>query len=249
MSITSPAHGTSNAFELKGEMSMWSVLQLLDADPQRVAEQLAAKVRQAPDFFNNMPTVIDLKALATHGELPAFPALVEVFREHGLVPIGIRNGNVTQNSAARLAGLALLQERRSQPLEPTQTPAARNTGAPQEMKAQPSSAARKSLLVDRPVRSGQQVYARDSDLVVVAAVSVGSELLADGHVHVYGPLRGRALAGVSGDDTTRIFCQSLEAELVAIAGHYQVSEELGPELKGKPVQIYLEGERLIIAAL
>jgi septum site-determining protein MinC len=101
-------------------------------------------------------------------------------------------------------------------------------------------------LIDRPVRSGQRIYARGGDLSVIAAVSAGAELIADGNIHVYGPLRGRALAGVKGDTTARIFCQDLQAELVSVAGHYRVSESIPPELRGVPVQIYLDQQVLRI---
>lgn len=108
---------------------------------------------------------------------------------------------------------------------------------------------RTALTVTQPVRSGQRVYAHGSDLVVATSISPGAELLADGHIHVYGALRGRALAGVSGNAEARIFCRSLEAELVSIAGYWRVREDLPDALIGKPVQIALDGERLTIEPL
>jgi len=104
-------------------------------------------------------------------------------------------------------------------------------------------------VVSTPVRSGQQIYARGGDLVVLAPVSAGAEVLADGHLHVYGALRGRALAGVQGDREARIFCQQLGAELLSIAGSYMVSERLPPEMMGRAVQVRLDGEHLRIEAL
>ena len=104
-------------------------------------------------------------------------------------------------------------------------------------------------MITQPVRSGQQVYAPGGDLIVLAPVSAGSELLADGHIHVYGPLRGRALAGVRGDTNARIFCQSLEAELVSVAGQYKVAEDLRRQQWKEAVQISLEGDSLKIEAL
>lgn len=234
-------------------MFMLSVLWLQDANIKRVVRQLAAKIRQAPDFFRNMPVVIDLEVLAAQRVLLDFPALVQALREHGMVPVGVRNGSEDHNSAATLAGLALLWPRRARQPSRPETAASNQEETPADSKngaAKPSgSNAQSSVVVVHPVRSGQQVYARGSDLVVIAPVSVGSELIADGNIHVYGPLRGRALAGVTGDQTRRIFCQHLEAELVAIAGHYQVSEELAPELKGKPVQIRLDEGRLITSPI
>jgi septum site-determining protein MinC len=104
-------------------------------------------------------------------------------------------------------------------------------------------------VITQPVRSGRQVYAHQGDLVVLATASPGAELLADGHIHVYGPLRGRALAGVSGDTRARIFCRSLEAELVSVAGYWRVRDDIPEDLIGKPVQIFLEDERVMIEPL
>ncbi|MEE9332473.1 MAG: septum site-determining protein MinC, partial [Granulosicoccaceae bacterium] len=105
------------------------------------------------------------------------------------------------------------------------------------------------MLVNRPVRSGQQVYARDTDLIVMGSIGAGAEVIADGNIHVYGPLRGKALCGVSGNTETRIFCQSLEAELVSVAGNYRLLEEIPEDLHGKPAQIWLDKDRLNIEPL
>jgi septum site-determining protein MinC len=125
-------------------------------------------------------------------------------------------------------------------------PAEAAPGAGQAPQSQVSSAAAKSRLITQPVRSGTQVYARDADLVVTAPVSAGAEIMADGNIHVYAALRGRALAGAGGDAEARIFCSRLEAELVSIAGHYLVSDQIPPEFRGLPVQIALVDDRLTI---
>jgi septum site-determining protein MinC len=104
-------------------------------------------------------------------------------------------------------------------------------------------------LMRRPVRSGQQVYARDTDLIVMGQVGPGAEVIADNHIHIYGALRGRALCGVTGNTEARIFCQSLEAELVSVAGNYRVLESIPEDLRGKPAQIWLDEERLNIEPL
>lgn len=226
---------------------MLSVLRLLDASTEHVADELERKVRQAPDFFRHMPVIIDLGALAARETTPMFSELVRVLRSHGLVPVGVRNGSKAQHDAATEAGLALLRESQGQdkPTEAIQT-----TSQPQPKQTeQVKKNAQKSRLLVRPIRSGQQVYVPDGDLVIVASAGAGSELLADGCIHVYGPLRGRALAGINGDQKARIFCQSLEAELVAVAGHYRTNEDLDPELKNKPAQIWLDDMRLVISAL
>jgi septum site-determining protein MinC len=249
--MTVLAHEPAEAFELKGEMSILSVLRIYDPHIERIAQELAIKVEQAPGVFRNMPVIIDLQALTEPNECPSFPELRELLTTHGLVPVGVRNGNTSQNRAASDAGLALLQKNQSQLSPQIQSSEVNlaNTAIdiplPEPAHIQP----RTSKLVVRPVRSGQQLLAANGDLVVVAPVGAGSELLADGCIHVYGPLRGRALAGINGDETARIFCQRLEAELISIAGHYQISEDLAPEIKGKPAQVWLENQRLMIAPL
>ncbi len=105
------------------------------------------------------------------------------------------------------------------------------------------------LLIDKPVRSGQQIYARDTDLIVMGQVGPGAEIIADNNIHIYGPLRGRALCGVSGNASARIFCQSLEAELVSVAGNFRMLETIPEELRGKPAQIWLDKDRLNIEPL
>ena len=158
-----------------------------------------------------------------------------------------------QNNAANQAGMALLAEHHTAAQPPINPEVKAEKPLPAEAKPKasepPYEKSRKSRMILRPVRSGQQIYVPEGDLIVVAPVGAGSELLADGCIHVYGPLRGRALAGVNGDDTARIFCQSLEAELVAIAGHYQINEDLAPEWKKKVPQVWLEKERLMISTL
>ncbi|HAS82313.1 MAG TPA: septum site-determining protein MinC, partial [Verrucomicrobia bacterium] len=155
-------------------------------------------------------------------------------RVHGMAPVGIRNGTPIQQAAARLAGLPTLPETRAgSAKKPDKT----------------ESVASLSRIVSHPVRSGQQIYAPDGDLIVLGAVSAGAEVIADGHIHIYGALRGRALAGVRGDVDTRIFCHSLEAELISIAGRYRISEQLDAADRGKAVQIHLMEDRLIIEHL
>lgn len=238
INVPSPASDLGAPFELKGEMSMMSVLLLLDTDTDRIADGLARKVQQAPEFFRNAPVIIELRDL---GDQPLLYApLVDALREHGMVPVGVRNASAAQEEAAREAGLALLSGTAGS--RPTPEPAP-------EPECQPAARVDSGLFVSRPVRSGQQVFSPSGDLVVLASASAGSELLADGSIHVYGTLRGRALAGVNGDHSSRIICQGLEAELLSIAGNYQVMDDIDPALKGKPAQIYLEDERLVITAL
>lgn len=236
--------GPKRAFELKGELSTLSVLRLKDRDIGRIAHELAAKVKLAPGFFSSTPIIIDLKDLNDDEILLDFAAIKATLIEYGLVPIGVRNAQTKQQRAAAAIGLALLRD------EPVEYRADEKSGASSQSgssaDARPSC---KSLMIARPVRSGQQIYARECDLVVLTQASPGSELLADGNIHIYGSLRGRALAGIHGDTGARIFCQSLEAELIAIAGNYKLIDDIEHSLRGRPVQIYLQKQHLIISPL
>jgi septum site-determining protein MinC len=175
-------------------------------------------------------------------------------RQHDLVPIGVQNGTEEQYRAAVNAGWSIFPEGRATALREPAVPAPAATpegdagdaeGGGDAAEGSPSPA----RLLTQPVRSGRQIYAQGGDLVVMASISPGAELLADGHIHVYGALRGRALAGVSGDRSARIFCRSLEAELVSVAGYWQVREDIPESLIGKPAQIRIDGDRLAIEPL
>jgi septum site-determining protein MinC len=226
----------SSALEIKGSVFTLGVLHLLVSDLDAIAADLVAKLRLAPRFFHHAPLVIDLQGVPVSARPVDFPALVHLLREHELIPVGVRNATAQQQEDAMGAGLGLLQGGRPERESRTAEPAPQPEHAP-------------TKLITQPVRSGQQIYAQGGDLVVLAPVSAGAELLADGHIHVYAPLRGRALAGVRGNTGARIFCQCLEAELISVAGHYRVIEDLEAEVRGKPAQAYLEGERLTIRAL
>ncbi len=241
MSAT-PDRVPESVFALKASSFTLPTLKLFGSDLEQVAETLSSKVVQAPDFFRNTPVVIDLQELDDAESSVDFPLLVGLLRGYGMVPVGVRGGSDAQNDAACAMELAVL----AGPKGPAAGGAKKPLRGPARPQARGFAASR---LVSRPVRSGQRLYARGSDLIVTAAVSAGAEILADGNIHVYGPLRGRALAGVKGNRGCRIFCQNLQAELVAVAGHYRVNENLGPQDTGKPVQIYLNERRLVIEAL
>jgi len=201
--------------------------------------ELAEQIRRSPRFFLNAPVVLDLKEAVEFTHEAEFVEAKELLRHHTLTLIGAQNTTPAQLEAAAAAGLASFapnapQPSRRPPHEPTRS-------------APPVPAAgAKTRLVTQPVRSGTQIYARGADLVITAAVSPGAEIIADGNIHVYGALRGRALAGAGGDVEARIFCSRLEAELVSIAGRYLVSEQLPAEQQGFAVQIALIDERLTV---
>lgn len=262
---------TPAAFELKAATFTLPVIRLLAADMDAVAEQLGAKVDQAPRFFHNTPVVIDLSGLPRNVGDVQFPVLVGLLRGYSMIPVGVRGGDAAQNRSAEHMELAILSDAHLRKprsaasecgvdlvLDGAARPASAN--GPESDAALPDLQRgtqrqggvvheRSFKLVTRPVRSGQSVYAAGGDLSVIAPVSAGAELLADGNIHVYGPLRGRAMAGKSGDAAARIFCQELDAELVSVAGHYRVSENIPEALKGAPVQIFLDGEILRIEKL
>jgi septum site-determining protein MinC len=200
--------------------------------------ELAQQVQRSPRFFLNAPVVLDLRGAAEFSREAEFVEAREILRRHTLTLIGIQNAQSAQVDAAAGAGLASFAPNATQPNRPRPIEAAPGAAS--------ASGAAKSRLVTEPVRSGTQIYARGADLVIIAPVSPGAEIMADGNIHVYGALRGRALAGANGDVDARIFCSRLEAELVSIAGHYLVSDQLPPEQRGLSVQIALVNDRLTI---
>lgn len=227
----------ASCFELKADSFTLPVIRLLGTDLGGLAEELLVKVNQAPEFFQNTPVIIDLQSVRQTEAGVDFALLLGLLRGYGMVPVGVRGGNPAQHEVAHTMELAILSDGRSRAASPRSV-----------MQTRPASSSGGSgtRIITRPVRSGQRVYAAGGDLVVTAAVSSGAELLADGNIHVYGPLRGRALAGVKGDRQARIFCQNLQAELVSVAGHYRVNESLGDAARSGPVQIHLDERRLII---
>ena len=226
---------SDHAIEIKSGPVHLPILKLLSRDARQVAAQLREKVAQAPDFFKAAPMAVDLHELAGPGADVDFAALLRAMRACGLVPVGVCGGSERQHHAAREAGLTLLTPARHE---------AHAAAAPKPAEARPEGAA--SKLVDQPVRSGQRIYAAGGDLVVTAPVSAGAEIMADGNIHVYGVLRGRALAGVQGNLACRIFCHDLQAELVSVGGHYKISENIDDAMRGRPVQIYLKDKALLI---
>lgn len=225
----------TQAFKLKGRLYTFTVLHVLSTDKELFREQFAETVAKAPKLFDRTPVVLDLSSVS-QSECD-LGGLCQIAREHGMLPVAIQGGSPFLDSMAQLEGLALLNASSSQDKPIIERP----------MEQHPPQAAAKSRLITTPVRSGQQVVAKGADLIVTSSVSHGAELLADGSIHVYGALRGRALAGLSGDTDARIFCHSLEAELVSIAGYYRLSDAIEP-VNG-PCQIYLLDEHIQIEPL
>ena len=232
----------SRAFQLKGSLFTLTVMQMLKADITALSAQLGALAKQTPDLFNNMPVVIDLGKLTEQEQDFDFTTTQTLLRKHGLIPVGVRSGTAALHKEAIASGLPVMLTNKQE------VPEEKESGNAAE-KLVTQSIHHNTKLITQPVRSGQRIYAKGGDLVILSSVSPGAELLADGHIHIYGALRGRALAGLSGDQDARIFCQTLEAELVSIAGHYWVNEDLKIPQDAQGVQIYLDNERLHIGTL
>lgn len=233
--------------EFKSSHFTLPILRLLSPDPVALGAELARRLNQAPGFFRYAPVVIDLSALSGEAATALnLAALVGLLRSHDLLPVGVRGGTAAQQEMAHALELAVLNENRGQAAKATTPP----VGA-----AEPPIppiiplAEIGSKLVTQPVRSGQRVMAPEGDLIIIGPVSAGAELLAAGHIHVYGPLRGRALAGFKGNTKARIFCTALQAELLSIAGQYRVSEDLRDLARNQPAQVYLQDNKLIIDLL
>ncbi len=244
-----PARESVPCFELKGSVITMIELRLLQTDLRFFAQQLDRKVRQAADFFHQAPLALDLTEVRASTEALDFTGLCSAIQSNNLSLIGVRNGSDAQLADAKAAGLSILPDRFSKTADSggssySQSNTSAGSGAAGRA-ASPASASF-SKTIYHPVRSGQQVYAKNSDLVILNSVSPGAEVIADGHIHVYGMLRGRAIAGAHGDESARIFCRNLEAELISIAGYYRVIEEIESQVKNQSVQIYLKDQRVTI---
>jgi septum site-determining protein MinC len=232
-------------FQLRGNSFTMMVLKVNDPASPEFFPQLNIKVRQAPNFFRNAPVVIDFDELPEEAAGFDMAAFIQQVRAHHLLPMGFQGGPRPVQDAALAAGLTPMPAGRATRLEEAKAPDPRGGAAV----APPEPAYRPTLVVTEPVRSGQQIYAEKSDLVITTSVSPGAEVLADGHIHIYGALRGRALAGVSGETSARIYCQSLEAEVVSVAGLYRVSEDIAEDMRKKPVQVFLRDGYLHMSPL
>jgi septum site-determining protein MinC len=235
-------------FEIKSATLPLVALLLKSTDLARLAQELQARFGDMPEFFDHDPLVIDLATLPADAGSPDFPALLELLRGYRVLPIAAKGGTAEQMEAARAAGLApapdvvLAKQAAAAPVPDAPTPALPEGGREEVREAMPAPTS-SALIIDKPLRSGQQVYGRGRDVVVLAMVNPGAEVIADGHIHVYAPLRGKAIAGARGDTAARILTLCLEPELVSIAGVYRTSETPWPEkLKGKPAQVRLDGD-------
>ncbi|WP_108650583.1 septum site-determining protein MinC [Dongshaea marina] len=215
--------------ELTGATFTLSVLRLADSDLTNIAAYLDHKIAQAPHFFTWAPVVIDISLLT---RLPDFLELDALIRAKQLIPVGVSGAKDTlARQAIHQAGLPLLSSR-----------------SPKT--SQPKAPELPTTRIHRGhIRSGMQIYAANTNLVVIGAISPGAEVIADGDIHIYGPLRGRAIAGASGNREAKIFCDNLQSELISISGTYQLSEALPERSWQQSVIIRLQDDQLYFEQL
>ena len=228
-------------------------VRVLANDAAGLREALAERVRKAPQLFTRAAVVLDLGHLPQDIDRDAAAALLDAVRAAGMLPVALAYGTRHIEALAAALSLPLLAKFRAA-YEPDATGAPTAAPAPSTPAAAAAPApapgvALPALHHAQPVRSGQQLYAEGRDLVITANVAAGAEVISDGSIHVYGSLRGRALAGAGGSEQARIYCRSFHAELVSIAGRYRTFEEIPDDLAGRAVQCWLEGEKLMIARL
>ncbi|WP_228481986.1 septum site-determining protein MinC [Lysobacter sp. H21R4] len=252
-------------FEPAGELKIGQVgianLRIRSLDVERLAAEMKDRVQRAPNLFSRAAVVLDFGGLAEMPDTATARSLIEGLRGAGVLPVALAYGTTETERLAEALQLPLLAKFRAQyervdsagstataAAEPAPSPARATGSVPAA--ASPREDAHGPGMVHLPlVRSGQQVYADNRDLTVLTGVGAGAEVISDGSVHIYGPLRGRALAGAKGNENARIFCREFHAELVAIAGHYRVLEDIPAELRGRPVQVWLNEGQIHLAAL
>lgn len=245
---TEPQHTPYQKPALEFKSTTYSVPVLIPYthDLTVIEHQLQQKINQAPEFFRNSPILIDLQELNKQSTSLNVAECIGLLRKLALLPIGIRGGLHDQNEAALALDIPKISAQQNISHQETAQKLEKIIPEPEpepETSEQPIT-----RIVTQPVRSGQRVYAH-GDLIVLAQVSAGAEIMAEGNIHVYGILRGRALAGIQGNTEARIFCSDLQAELISIAGNYKISEDLDESVRNKPVQIYLNDLALIIQDL
>lgn len=213
-------------------------VRLRATDPGAILDELTGRVASAPLFFQRTGICLDLTLLGRDPTIEEMRPVMDAVRRAGMLPVGLIGGSAAVEALSAALALPVLA-----PFRPQTQP------VPVVQAAERTEAGIPTLMQHQPVRSGQRVYARSRDLVVTSTIGAGAEVIADGCVHVYGSLRGRAVAGARGDTSARVFCQAFHAELVSVAGVFRVFETLPPELAGKPVQAWLDGDDLRFAAL
>ncbi len=247
---------TTPVLEFKSSTFFAPILILFNNDMVAIEESLQEKINLAPEFFKDSPLIIDLRELNKQNQDLDFAQIAHIVRKVGFFPVGIRGGNEQQNQQARALSIPIdtvreqgnsiiigetSKQEAAKPIAPSEPTVTHEPARPVPVPPVAATA----TLVTQPIRSGQRIYAA-GDLIILSQVSAGAEIMAEGNIHVYNTLRGRALAGVHGNTAARIFCFDLQAELISIAGDYKTSEDLNKQTHNGPVQIYLQNHALII---
>ncbi|MBN8211395.1 MAG: septum site-determining protein MinC [Xanthomonadales bacterium] len=253
-------------YELAGDLKIGQVgianLRIRTLDVERLGAEMRDRVARAPKLFERAAVIVDFGGLPGTPDVAIARALIVALRDAGVIPVALAWGSGDNERLAVELGLPLLAKFRAQyepavdasvggasaPTVGAEAPPTKKA-APAPTVPAPKPAGDIGMVHTAPIRSGQQIYAEQRDLIVLGTVGAGAEVIADGSIHIYGALRGRALAGARDNDKARIFCREFHAELVAIAGHYKVMEDLPAELRGKAVQVWLDNEQIHIAAL
>ncbi len=243
---------TPAPLEFKGRMMGISVLRILHNDLEELSDYLKHQVNRGNGLLRELPVVLDIDV-----QIIDVDGLLDVLRKQHITVLGAYRTAASMEAAVRRTGLpVILEQKRGKDEEAAPSAAAEPVAAeppPPQSPVPPASDSPlqmvESRMITAPVRSGQRIYARNSDLIITAQVSAGAEVIADGCIHIYGSLRGRAIAGAQGDESARIFCRDLQAELLAIAGRYKVADDIGDAARGRPAQVRLDGEKLCVDPL
>ena len=255
---------TATDYAQAGELKFGQVgianLRVRTLDVAQLTAEMRDRVQRAPSLFSRAAVILDFGGLSKTPSHAEAQALVDGLRDAGVLPVAVAYGTKEIESLSQQLGLPLLAKFRAQYERADTAPSA---AVPPQPQPEPTHAAKPpqpapaaaapntspGLIQTTPVRSGQQVYAEQRDLTVLTTVGAGAEVLADGSIHIYGALRGRALAGAQGNVEARIFCREFHAELVSVAGQYKVLEDIPADLRGKAVQVWLDHGQLKLAAL
>ncbi len=245
-------------YEQAGELKIGQVgianLRVRTLDVARLVQEMRERVARAPKLFGRAAVILDFGGLSQAPDTATAQALLDGLREAGVLPVALAYGTSEIEQLSVQLGLPLLAKFRAQYESADAAPAAPPRRAPEPAPPPPAPATpqpqpQPGRMQLGAVRSGQQLYAENCDLTVLSTVGAGAEVIADGSIHIYGTLRGRALAGAKGNEGARIFCRDFHAELVAIAGRYKVLDDIPDTLRGKAVQVWLEQDQIMIAAL
>lgn len=223
-----------STIEIKGSTFTFFVVRILGANVDHFARDLNAWVKKAPDFLSSAPVVLQPTTSCVFS-CESLTSIMDILRAVGCVPIGIMTSCVEMIRNAKICGLAIMSK---------DSPKIKK-----EVALSVSPSTNSAQIVSHSIRSGQQLYAKNRDLIIVGSVNHGAEVVADGHVHIYGSLRGKALAGASGSEQTSIFTRDFKPQMVAIAGFYQILEEMPAEILEKPVQASLLNSQLSFSAI